>query len=100
MVGEKPFLKAKFARVVEGSAYFAEEWMKGNVVVNATPYPGVWLKLDLLDNEVHYRNTSGEEMIATKKIEKVILTDTTAGKVFTFIHSSFLPNNPVLQKGW
>jgi hypothetical protein len=34
VIGGQPFVSAKFARLVEGTPYFRDEWMKGNVVLN------------------------------------------------------------------
>jgi len=97
----EPIVFAKFVHLVEGSPYFRDEWMKGNVVMNGaeTQFAGVLLKLDLYENEVHYQTLSGTEMIAVTPIQKVILFDTAAQQVFTFVNGQFLEaSSPV--RGW
>ena len=102
VVGGQPFVLAKFAKLVDGSPYFTDQWLRGNVVMNGgKEYWGLLLKLDLLDNELHYQDKQGVEMIATSEIQKVVLFDTTIQEVFTFINSAFIsvPNSNLL-KGW
>ncbi|HEV8285509.1 MAG TPA: hypothetical protein VGQ09_14440 [Chitinophagaceae bacterium] len=100
VVGGEPFVFAKFARLVEGSPYFREEWMKGNVILNGErQYAGVNLKLDLFDNEVHYQDQKGNEMIATAPIQKVVLFDSVTQQVFNFINSAYLQTNNRVN-GW
>ena len=51
---------AKFTKIVDGTPYFSDEWMKGNVVINGdNQFNGIYLKLDLYSNEVHYRDPKG-----------------------------------------
>jgi hypothetical protein len=100
VVGGQPFVFAKFAALVEGTPYFRDEWMKGNVVLNEEKqYAGIYLKLDLLDNEVHYQDQKGDEMIAVSLIQKLILFDTSAQLVFNFINGPYIQANSRLS-GW
>ena len=101
VVGGTPFVNAKFAKIVSGSPYFYEEWMKGNVFVNGgKEYSGLFLKLDLLNNEMHYLDPAGVEMVTTSELQKLVLFDTIAQQVFTFINSSFINSGNAPQKGW
>jgi hypothetical protein len=100
VVGGEPFVFAKFTRLVEGSPYFNDNWMKGNVVINGGgQYSGIYLKLDLYDNEVHFQDQKGNEMIATIPIQKVFLVDTAAQRVYNFINGEFIQANSRV-KGW
>ena len=100
-VGGTPFVNAKFAKIVSGSPFFYEEWLKGNVFMNGgKEYSGLFLKLDLLDNELHYLDQSGVEMVSTSELQKLVLFDTIAQQVFTFINSSFINSGNLPQKGW
>jgi hypothetical protein len=100
VVGGEPLVLAKFTRLVEGSPYFNDNWMKGNVIVNGErQYSGIYLKLDLYDNEVHFRDQKGDEMIATTPIQKVLLVDTAAQGVYNFINGEFIQANSGV-KGW
>src|SRR5215208_3030005 len=70
IVGGTPFVNAKFAKVVSGSPYFYEDWLKGSVIMNGgKEYAGLSLKLDLVDNELHYLDAAGNEMIATSELQ-------------------------------
>jgi len=100
VVGGQPFVFAKFTRLVDGSPYFNDNWMKGSVVVNGgTQYSGIYLKLDLYDNEIHFQDQKGNEMIATIAVQKVLLVDTAAQRVYNFINGEFIQSNSRL-KGW
>src|SRR5262245_50079417 len=65
VVNGEPIVFAKFKELVNGSPYFRDDWMRGNVVLNGAEkqYAGILLKLDLYENEVHYQSLSGTEMI-------------------------------------
>src|SRR5262245_31312717 len=86
VVSGEPIVFAKFTQLVNGTPYFRDEWMKGNVVMNGAEkqYAGILLKLDLYQNEVHYQSLSGVEMIATTPIQKIVLFDTAAEQIFNF----------------
>ena len=100
VVNGEPVVFAKFAKIVEGTPYFSDEWMKGNVVVNGGDrFAGVYVKLDLYDNEVHYRDLKGNELVATTPIQKVILFDSSAQLVFNFVNGAYINTNEKL-KGW
>jgi hypothetical protein len=100
-VNGEPIVFAKFVQLVDGSPYFRDDWMKGNVVMNGAEkqYGGILLKLDLYQNEVHYQTLSGVEMIAVTPIQRVILFDTAAQQIFNFVNGQFIAaNSPV--RGW
>ena len=101
VVNGEPIVFAKFTQLVSGSPYFREEWMRGNVVMNGAEkqYAGILLKLDLYQNEVHYKSLSGVEMIAITPIQRVILFDTAAEQIFNFVNGQFIEaSSPV--RGW
>jgi len=96
-----PFLNSKFVSLVEGTPYFQEEWMKGVLIAyTGQVYKNLQLKLDLLENEVHYQNEKGEELISITPIRQVLLANA-AGDSFVFVHSSTLPVTATpLKVGW
>lgn len=100
VVNGEPVVFAKFAKIVDGTPYFSDEWMKGTVVLNGdNQFTGVYLKLDLFDNEVHYRDPKGNELVATTPVKRIILFDSSAQLVFNFISGPYInANSPV--KGW
>jgi hypothetical protein len=85
-----PVITNLYYRVVEGSAFFNSEWTRGNVALDEIKeYKNLWLKLDLLANELHFKDDKGEEKICSSPISKIILTDA-SGRQSTFRHSSFI----------
>jgi hypothetical protein len=100
VVAGEPVVTVKFARLVEGTPYFKDEWMKGNVFVNGGgQYAGIDLKLDLYDNEVHFLDQKGIEMIATTSIQKIILRDSVSQQAYQFINGEYIQSNSRI-KGW
>src|ERR1043165_8201780 len=90
VVNGEPVVFAKFAKIVDGTPYFSDEWMKGNVVINGgSQFTGIYVKLDLYDNEIHYRDLKGNELVATTPIQKLILFDSSAQLVFNFINGPY-----------
>jgi len=100
-VGGQPFVTAKFVNLVEGSPYFKDEWLQSQIVMpDGTQYRGVSVKLDLVDQELHYLNLKNAEMITTVPVKEVVIMDT-AGKTYGFVHSSFMPEAAKrLKPGW
>jgi len=62
-------------------------------------FTGVYLKLDLYNNEVHYRDAGGNELVATTTIKKIILFDSAAQRIFNFINGEYINANSHI-KGW
>jgi hypothetical protein len=100
VVGGEPVVFAKFAKIVDGTPYFSDEWIKGNVVINGDKqFTGVYLKLDLYNNEVHYRDLKGNELIAVTPIQRIILFDSSSQLVFNFVNGAYI-NTASHVKGW
>jgi hypothetical protein len=93
-VNGEPFSTTKYAEVVSGSAFFSEKWMKGTgLLSNGQVFKAVPLRLNLLENRVHYKEENGQEMIANSPIHELKLTDTSSGETYSFVYSSFLSAN-------
>jgi len=79
------FNPVKYVRVVEGTPFFDTTWMQGTATTpdgnktKATP-----MRLNLLDNEVNYRDASGNEMIATIALKTLKLTQAATSKSWQF----------------
>jgi hypothetical protein len=79
----------KFVRVTAGTPFFKEEWMKGTLVVDGgKAYSNLWLRLNLLDNEINYKDAKGQEMVATSPIKYITLTDSAAGAKYDFVRGA------------
>lgn len=97
-VGGEPVVKAKFVRLVDGSPFFLDEWLKSTII---TPmgkvYNDVSVKLDLMDGSLHYLDPKGMEFIAETPIKEIILKDSLNNKNYRFISSFSLR---MLKGGW
>jgi hypothetical protein len=100
-VGGEPFVNVKFVNLVEGTPYFKEDWLRSVVIDKANhEYKDVSIKIDLLDNNVHYLDEKQKEIVVSTPLKEIVLTDA-AGDNFRFIHSSSFEkpvNAP--KEGW
>ena len=62
-------------------------------------FSGIYLKLDLYSNEVHYRDPKGNELVAVTPIQKLILFDSSSQLVFNFINGLYINANSHVT-GW
>ncbi|MEP7255319.1 MAG: hypothetical protein ABI666_06055 [Ferruginibacter sp.] len=100
-VGGEPMSSTKYVRVVSGTPYFNEAWMKGSLdLSDGHGYENLWLKLDLIDNSLLYLDAEGKEMIATSIIKNVTLIDSVSGRKYEFVHSSFINGTGKIAWGW
>lgn len=101
VVGGSPFITTKYVKVVSGTAYFNENWMRGKVMLpSGKVYDSLRLRLDLLAEELQYINPAGTELIATTAIKGVTLIDSISGEPSHFVHSDFIPVPDIPSKGW
>ncbi|GAA4739491.1 hypothetical protein [Flavisolibacter ginsenosidimutans] len=99
-VNGEAFVNTKFVRLTEGSPYFKEAWLSGvGIDANNNRYKAAPLRLDLYDNQVHFLDAYGTEMISTTALKQVTLSDSLAGKTYRFFHFSLFPSRPPRQ-GW
>jgi hypothetical protein len=99
-VGGSPVSSTKYVKVVSGTPYFEDVWMKGRLTLqNGTVYDSLMLKLDMVDNTLLYIGANGETMTATSLIKDATLINS-AGKEYHFIHSSFMGGPSTMQRGW
>ncbi|RYZ62285.1 MAG: hypothetical protein EOO14_02715 [Chitinophagaceae bacterium] len=100
-IGGSPVLTARFVRLVSGSPYFSEKWMK---VVALSPkgerYRSPKAKLDLFENQLYFLNNEEQEFTVTIPLKEIILTDTVTGSSYRFVQSSALPFSAGIKKGW
>jgi hypothetical protein len=101
VAGGEAFTTAKFIKLVEGTPYFRDEWYEGVVVLaDNQEFRNLQVKLDIFDNELHYKDEKGSERIATMPVKEVVLTDTN-GVNYRFINARFLPPTEARPRdGW
>jgi hypothetical protein len=96
-VGGKPFVTAKFSKLIEGSPFFDEQMMRGTIILSdGKEHKDHWVRLNLLESQVNYLGDKQIEMIATSPIKEVVLSDTIQKINHHFIFSEFinLPEKP------
>ena len=90
-VAGTPFVNAKFARVVEGSAFFNEKMMKGAIILSeGKEYKNILVRINLLEMQVNYMDDKQIELVASSPIKEVVLWDTVNGKDYRFVSSNFI----------
>lgn len=98
--GGEPFSNLQYVRLIDGSPYYNDKWMKGTVYFeDGTGYTGLYLKLDLLKGNIHYQGFDKAEYVVQADIKKVVLTDTVNSTSAEFINSQYW-NTPGVYKGW
>lgn len=100
-IGGTPVTNTKYVRLVEGSPFFNDAWMTGKLAMgDGRLYDSLRLRLDLVENELHYLDATGKELIATTAVRAITLRDSVSGIQFHFIHSSFLQLPKSMEEGW
>jgi len=101
LVNGTPFINSKYVKLVDGSPYFSENWMKGVLVgTDNYNYKGQTIKLDLLENQVHYQDEKQNELVTTTPLKEIVLTDP-QGNNFRFVKGSTLQQaTPQTQNSW
>ena len=89
----------QYSAIVEGSAFFNEAFITGKIMLSdGQIFDSIMLRLDLLDNTVHYMSAKGEEMVANTLIKSVVFYDSASQKEIHFDYSDFI--TPSIEKGW
>lgn len=102
-VGGEPFVNAKFVSLVEGTPYFKNDWMRASVIMPlGKEYKDVEVKLNLFDQQLHYKGEKDAELVATTPIKSVIIYDPSNGSKYQFVHSSFIlvTTDQPAKRGW
>ncbi|MBL7744449.1 MAG: hypothetical protein JNN00_13325, partial [Chitinophagaceae bacterium] len=100
-VGGEPVSTTKYVRVVSGSPYFSENWMKGKLALgDGRMYDSLRLKLDMVEHSLLFISQLGKELMATTPVRGVSLIDSLTGQQYHFIHSSYLSLAKNMEKGW
>ncbi len=100
IVGNEPFSNLQYVKVIEGTPFYSDNWMKGTVYFDdGTGYTGLYLKIDMLKGDIHFRAEDDKAMIIQAKLKEVVLTDTVTGNSHHFVNSAFWENNDIYN-GW
>jgi hypothetical protein len=76
----------KFVKLTAGSPFFKDQWMKGTLVLDdGKAYLNKQIRLNLFDNEVNYLDATGQEMVASSPIKRIVLNDTVSSVRYDFV---------------
>jgi hypothetical protein len=100
-VGGEPVNNAKYVSLVEGSPYYDKTFADGKIVLSGgRVYESLSLRLDLMDNTVHYLAPGDEELIATTPLKSIYFIDPVIKTKIRFDHSDFLKTTSKVETGW
>lgn len=91
----------KWETVIEGSPFFNADWRPAAILLaNGTLVNNVPVKMNLLENEVHYLDTAGREMVTTQAVKSVIFRDEGNDTSAVFVNKLALANAVPAPEGW
>jgi hypothetical protein len=91
----------KWETVIEGSPFFNANWRPAAILLaNGTLVNNVPVKMNLLENEIHYLDTAGREMVTTQAVKSVIFLDENNDTSAVFVNKLALPNAVPAPEGW
>lgn len=100
-VGGQPMNNAKYVAIIEGSAYYNEAFLNGKIILSGGKvYDSLSLRLDLMDNTLHYMDGGGEELIATTPVKSVCFKDPLLKTETQFDYSDFIKTVSKIETGW
>ncbi|MBZ5857042.1 hypothetical protein [Flavihumibacter profundi] len=100
-VSGSPFLIDKYSSVTTGSAYYKDEFLPATLFFeDQKAARSDKVRLDLLDNSIHFLNSRKEELIVTDNVSKIIF-DTPGNTKEIFIKGTTLPtDHAAYKKSW
>jgi hypothetical protein len=102
MAGGEITSAVRYVKIKEGSPYFHEEWIKGALITtDGKAYTKLDIRLNLLDDEVNYKDSDGQEKIATTPLQAVIIGDSAYGTKYVFIRGDkWSVTDRTLSRSW
>lgn len=77
------FNNSKFVRLVKGSPYFGKGWYPADIKMAEGRHTNILIRLDLLDQELHYLDKS-QEYVTNKTFPEIDIRDSATGKMYIF----------------
>jgi hypothetical protein len=98
-IGGISTVNARYEGITEGSAFFNSTFVTGRITLSdGQIFDSISVRLDLLDNTLHYMSSEGQELIVNTPIKTVLLYDSASQKNIRFDHSDFI--TPAIEKAW
>lgn len=102
VVAGVPFSPAKYIQVVSGTPFFNDDFMPADLAMQGGGiHKNVPVKIDLISNDLIYKDSVGNELIATSAIRQITVHDKTTGRDLVFINSKLINfNGQEPPAGW
>jgi hypothetical protein len=98
VIGEFPQSNPKYNELKSGSPYFQDEWVKAKLLANdGYVYKGIKIKLNLMDNHIHFVDESGSEKMIKSPLNQIEFEPNAKGSAYLFVSGNILP---APKKGW
>lgn len=102
-----PYQPVKYYRFTEGSMYVPENFSPSVLFFRdgKNKYAKIMARLNIVENQIHFLNEKGKEMISNIPVEEIYFTDTLTNTTKIYVHNiPFHQNNKepwyeVLEKG-
>lgn len=97
----RPVPLTKYEHISEGTAFFKDSLMKGTAYMTGSrEFRNLLLRINLLDNELHYKVGEEKEMISTGEVMEFSLFDTLTNERFHFVYSAYMPSDKKPEPAW
>lgn len=88
-------------KVVEGSPFFNSEWRPAALLLsNGTVVTQVPVKVNLLENQIHYLDSAGREMVTMHEVKSVIFLDEANDTSAVLVNRMALTKAADVPEGW
>lgn len=96
-----PFLPAMYSSITNGSAFYKDEFLPATIYLGGNrTAKSAFVRLDLVDNSIHYLNDKKEEFIVTQPVEKLIFENPDNAKEVFVAGNSLPTDNATYKNKW
>lgn len=93
-----PFLPAMYSSVTSGSAFYKDDFMPATIFLGGNSIvKSAFVRLDLVDNSIHYLNDKKEEFVVTQMVEKLVF-ENPDNAIEIFVAGNSLPTENINYK--
>jgi hypothetical protein len=90
--------KTPKVNLVEGTPFFKDEWARSEIhTPDGLIIQNISTKIDLLENRIHYLDSSGKEAVVTTPLKEIFLEQEGKNTPIHFVDGHLLPNP---RNGW
>lgn len=95
-----PYQPVKYYRFTEGSMYVPENFSPSVLFFRdgKNKYAKILARLNIVENQIHYLDEKGKEMITNIPVEEIFFTDTLTNKTNIYVHD--IPYHQNNKKPW